>query len=93
MDPATALALALLSLAAAAALGLLTLIAGLARVFAQAPRLMEQPEPGTLSKIMVTHWLLAGVRLLALHRKVHSKALQGPSRGAWEPSVRAAKLF
>ena len=47
MDPATALAWALLSLAAAAALGLLTLIAGLARVFAQAPRLMEQPEPGT----------------------------------------------
>ena len=47
MDPATALAWALLSLAAAAALGLVTLIAGLARVFAQAPRLMEQPEPGT----------------------------------------------
>ncbi|NQV09745.1 MAG: glycosyltransferase [Cyanobacteria bacterium] len=47
MDPATALAWALLSLAAAAALGLLILIAGLARVFARAPRLSEQPEPGT----------------------------------------------
>ena len=52
-----------------------------------------QPEPGTFSKIMVFHWFLDGVRLLALHRKVHSKALQGPSRGAWEPSVRAAKRF
>ena len=50
-----------------------------------------QPEPGTFSKNMVFHWFLDGVRLLALHRKVHSKALQGPSRGAWEPSVRAAK--
>ena len=47
MDPATALAWALLSLAAAAALGLLILIAGLARVFAQAPRLMEQVEAGS----------------------------------------------
>ncbi len=47
MDLATALAWALLSLAAAAALGLLILIAGLIRVFARAPRLMEQPEAGT----------------------------------------------
>ena len=47
MDPATALAWALLSLAAAAALGLLILIAGLALVFARAPRLAQQPVPGT----------------------------------------------
>lgn len=47
MDPATALSWALLSLAAAAALGLLILITGLARVFARAPRLMEQQEPGS----------------------------------------------
>ncbi len=47
MDQATALAWALLSLAAAAALGLVILIAGLARVFARAPRLSEPPEPGT----------------------------------------------
>jgi len=47
MDPATALAWALLTLAAAAALGLVILISGLARVFARAPRLNEQPEPGT----------------------------------------------
>ena len=43
MDPATALAWALLSLAAAAALGLLILIAGLALVFARAPRLAQLP--------------------------------------------------
>ena len=47
MDPATALAWALLSLAAAAALGLVILIAGLARVFARAPRLAEQQELGS----------------------------------------------
>jgi GT2 family glycosyltransferase len=46
MDPATAFAWVLLSLAAAAALGLAILIAGLVRVFARAPRLMEPPEPG-----------------------------------------------
>ena len=45
MDPATALAWALLSLAAAAALGLLILIAGLALVFARAPRLAQLPAP------------------------------------------------
>ena len=44
MDPAKAFAWALLSLAAAAALGLVILIAGLARLFARAPRLAEQPE-------------------------------------------------
>ena len=47
MDPATALAWALLSLAGAAALGLVILIAGLALVFARAPRLAQQPVPGT----------------------------------------------
>lgn len=47
MDPATALAWALLSMGAAAALGLVILIAGLARVFARAPRLAERPEPGS----------------------------------------------
>lgn len=47
MDPATALAWALLSLAAAAALGLVILIAGLARVFARAPRLANQQESGS----------------------------------------------
>ena len=47
MDSATALAWALLSLAAAAALGLLILIAGLARVFARAPRLAELQESGS----------------------------------------------
>ena len=41
MGPATALAWALLVLAAAAALGLLILIGGLARMFARAPRLAE----------------------------------------------------
>ena len=41
MGPATALAWALLVLAAAAALGLLILIGGLARMFARAPRLVE----------------------------------------------------
>ncbi|MCX5946714.1 MAG: glycosyltransferase family 2 protein [Cyanobacteria bacterium] len=46
MDPATAFAWVLLSLAAAAALGLAILIAGLVRVFARAPRLMEPPKPG-----------------------------------------------
>ena len=44
MDPAKAFAWALLSLAAAAALGLVILIAGLARIFARAPRLAERPE-------------------------------------------------
>jgi hypothetical protein len=44
MDPAKAFAWALLSLAAAAALGLLILIAGLALLFARAPRLAERPE-------------------------------------------------
>jgi hypothetical protein len=43
MDPATAFAWALLSLAGAAALGLVILIAGLAMVFARAPRLAQQP--------------------------------------------------
>jgi cellulose synthase/poly-beta-1,6-N-acetylglucosamine synthase-like glycosyltransferase len=47
MDPATALAWALLSLAGAAALGLVILIAGLARVFARAPTLAEQQESGS----------------------------------------------
>ena len=47
MDPATALAWALLSLAAAAALGLVILIAGLALVFARAPRLAELQESGS----------------------------------------------
>ena len=46
MNPATALAWALLSLAAAAALGLVILIAGLEQVFARAPRLAEQQESG-----------------------------------------------
>jgi cellulose synthase/poly-beta-1,6-N-acetylglucosamine synthase-like glycosyltransferase len=45
MEPATALAWALLSLAAAAALGLVILIAGLALVFARAPRLAQLPAP------------------------------------------------
>lgn len=48
MGPATALAWALLVLAAAAALGLLILIGGLARMFARAPRLAacaEAPAP------------------------------------------------
>jgi len=53
MDPATALAWALLSLAAAAALGLLILIAGLARVFARAPRLAEQQETGSDASVAV----------------------------------------
>ncbi len=43
MDPATAFAWALLSLAGAAALGLVILIAGLALVFARAPRLAQLP--------------------------------------------------
>jgi GT2 family glycosyltransferase len=47
MDPATALAWALLSLAAAAALGLVILITGLARLYARAPRLAEQQELGS----------------------------------------------
>ena len=47
MDPTTALAWALLSLAGAAALGLVILIAGLALLFARAPRLAEQQESGT----------------------------------------------
>jgi len=45
MDTATALAWALLSLAAAAALGLVILIAGLALVFARAPRLAQLLAP------------------------------------------------
>jgi len=44
MDPAKAFAWALLSLAAAAAMGLVILIAGLALLFARAPRLAELPE-------------------------------------------------
>jgi cellulose synthase/poly-beta-1,6-N-acetylglucosamine synthase-like glycosyltransferase len=47
MDRATALAWVLFSLAAAAALGLVILIAGLALVFARAPRLAEQQESGS----------------------------------------------
>ena len=47
MNPASALAWALLSLAAAAALGLVILIAGLALVFARGPRLAEQQESGS----------------------------------------------
>lgn len=47
MNPATALAWALLSLAAAAALGLVILIAALARLYARAPRLAEQQELGS----------------------------------------------
>jgi len=47
MDPATTLAWALLSLAAAAALGLVILIAGLARLYARAPRLAELQESGS----------------------------------------------
>lgn len=47
MDPATAFAWTLLSLTAAAALGLVILIAGLARVFARAPRLAELQESGS----------------------------------------------
>ncbi len=53
MDPASALAWALLSLAAAAALGLVILIAGLARVFARAPRLAEQQESGSDASVSV----------------------------------------
>jgi GT2 family glycosyltransferase len=45
MDPATALAWALLSLAGAAALGMVILIAGLALMFARAPRLAAVPAP------------------------------------------------
>jgi cellulose synthase/poly-beta-1,6-N-acetylglucosamine synthase-like glycosyltransferase len=44
MDPAKAFAWALLSLAAAATMGLVILIAGLARLFARAPRLAERLE-------------------------------------------------
>jgi GT2 family glycosyltransferase len=47
MNPATALAWALLLLAAAAALGLVILIAGLEQVFARAPRLAELQESGS----------------------------------------------
>jgi len=46
MDPATAFAWALLLLAGAADLGLVILIAGLARVFARAPRLAQLQESG-----------------------------------------------
>jgi len=48
MDVATALAWALLSLAAAAVLGQVILIAGLALMFAQSPRLAQQPGPGAI---------------------------------------------
>jgi GT2 family glycosyltransferase len=51
MDPATALAWALLSLAAAAALGLVILIAGLALVFARAPRLAQLPAPDAVASL------------------------------------------
>ena len=51
MDLATALAWALLSLAAAAALGLLILIAGLALVFARAPRLAQLPAPDAAASV------------------------------------------
>jgi len=54
MDPATALAWALLSLAAAAALGLVILIAGLALVFARAPRLAQQPGPDASTALAST---------------------------------------
>jgi len=47
MDLVTALAWALLTLAAAAAIGLVILIAGLARVFTRAPRLAELQESGS----------------------------------------------
>jgi len=47
MDPTTAIAWALLSLAGAAALGLVILIAGLAVFYARAPRLAEQQESGS----------------------------------------------
>jgi cellulose synthase/poly-beta-1,6-N-acetylglucosamine synthase-like glycosyltransferase len=47
MEPTTALAWALLSLAGAAALGLVILIAGLALFFARAPRLAEPQESGS----------------------------------------------
>jgi GT2 family glycosyltransferase len=53
MDLITALAWALLSLAAAAALGLVILIAGLARVFARAPRLAEMQESGSDASVAV----------------------------------------
>ena len=53
MDLITALAWALLSLAAAAALGLVILIAGLARVFARAPRLAELQESGSDASVAV----------------------------------------
>jgi GT2 family glycosyltransferase len=51
MDPATALAWALLSLAAAAALGLVILIAGLALVFARAPRLAQLPGAEAIASV------------------------------------------
>jgi cellulose synthase/poly-beta-1,6-N-acetylglucosamine synthase-like glycosyltransferase len=52
MDLATAFAWALLSLAAAAALGLLILIAGLALVFARAPRLAQLPAPDASAPVV-----------------------------------------
>jgi hypothetical protein len=54
MDLATAFAWALLSLAAAAALGLVILIAGLALMFGQAPRLAEQPAPDASTALAST---------------------------------------
>lgn len=54
MDPATAFAWALLSLAGAAALGLVILIAGLALMFAQAPRLAEEPAPDASTALAST---------------------------------------
>ena len=53
MDPAKALAWALLTTAGAAALGLVILIAGLAGVFARAPRLAEQQESGADGSVPV----------------------------------------
>jgi len=54
MDPATAFAWALLSLAGAAALGLVILIAGLALMFGQAPRLAEEPAPDASTALAST---------------------------------------
>ena len=63
MDPASALAWALLSLAAAAALGLVILIAGLALVFARAPRLAEQQELGSEASASATATATTSVAL------------------------------
>jgi len=61
MDPATALAWALLLLAGAAALGLVILIAGLALMFAQAPRLAELSGPGASEALEQAHTSLTVV--------------------------------